>query len=47
LRHETANRALAIRILGRLGLDLEPLRAGPGRPPGGHGITWRNLPGAE
>jgi hypothetical protein len=34
LRDEVANRALGCRLLARLGLDLEPLRGGPGRPPG-------------
>jgi hypothetical protein len=34
LRDEVANRALACRLLSKLGLDLEPLRSGPGRPPG-------------
>jgi hypothetical protein len=34
LRDEVANRALAARLIGRLGMDLEPLRTGPGRPPG-------------
>jgi hypothetical protein len=34
LRDEVANRALACRLLSKLGLDLEPLRGGPGRPPG-------------
>lgn len=35
LKHETAARSLCIRTLARLGLDLEPLRNGPGRPSGG------------
>jgi hypothetical protein len=34
LRHEVAARAFAVRTLARLGLDLEPIRSGPGRPPG-------------
>ncbi|RWF41845.1 MAG: hypothetical protein EOS65_10910 [Mesorhizobium sp.] len=34
LKHETAARSLCIRTLARLGLDLEPLHGGPGRPPG-------------
>jgi len=38
LRDEIANRALCARLLGRLGLDLEPLRSGPGRPSGGMGV---------
>ncbi|TPM11524.1 hypothetical protein FJ960_01920 [Mesorhizobium sp. B2-3-11] len=35
LKHEIAARSLCIRTLARLGLDLEPLRSGPGRPTGG------------
>jgi hypothetical protein len=34
LRHEIACRSFVVRTLARLGLDLEPLRDGPGRPPG-------------
>jgi hypothetical protein len=34
LKHELAARAFIVRTLGRLGLDLEPVRPGPGRPPG-------------
>jgi hypothetical protein len=34
LKHEIAARAFVVRTLGRLGLDLEPVRPGPGRPPG-------------
>jgi hypothetical protein len=34
LKHEIANRSFVVRTLSRLGLDLEPLRSGPGRPPG-------------
>jgi hypothetical protein len=34
LRDELNNRTFVVRSLGRLGLDLEPLRSGPGRPPG-------------
>ncbi len=34
LKHETAARSLCIRTLARLGLDLEPLHGGPGRPAG-------------
>jgi hypothetical protein len=34
LKHEIANRSFVVRTLARLGLDLEPLRSGPGRPPG-------------
>jgi hypothetical protein len=40
LRHETANRALAVRILRQLGLDVEPVKA-IGRP--GKGIGWRGF----
>jgi P27 family predicted phage terminase small subunit len=38
LRHELASRALVCRLLARLGLDVEPIRAGVGRP--GHGSGW-------
>jgi hypothetical protein len=34
LKHELAARSFVVRSLSRLGLDLEPVRAGPGRPPG-------------
>ena len=34
LRDELANRAFLVRSIQRLGLDLEPIRGGPGRPPG-------------
>jgi hypothetical protein len=34
LRDECSFRALTCRLLRHLGLDLEPVRAGPGRPPG-------------
>jgi hypothetical protein len=34
LRDELGNRALCARLLGRLGLDLEPLHPTPGRPSG-------------
>ncbi|TIR99321.1 MAG: hypothetical protein E5X19_03525 [Mesorhizobium sp.] len=34
LKHEIAARSLCIRTLARLGLDLEPLHSGPGRPAG-------------
>jgi hypothetical protein len=34
IKHELAARSLAIRTLARLGLDLEAVRSGPGRPPG-------------
>jgi hypothetical protein len=42
---EVQSRALACRLLQRLGLDLEAIRPGPGRPGGGVGINWR--PGAD
>lgn len=32
LKHELANRAFVTRAIARLGLDVEPLRDGPGRP---------------
>jgi hypothetical protein len=31
--HELAARAFAVRALAKLGLDLEPMRTSPGRPP--------------
>jgi hypothetical protein len=34
LKHELAARAFVCRTLARLGLDLEPVRDGSGRPPG-------------
>jgi hypothetical protein len=34
VREELANRAFVTRTLQRLGLNFEPLRSGPGRPPG-------------
>jgi hypothetical protein len=43
LRHESTNRALAVRILARLGLDLEPLQPRVGRPATGHGISWKQF----
>jgi phage terminase small subunit len=45
LQPELQSRALACRLLQRLGLDLEPVRAGPGRPGGTTvGISWKALP---
>ena len=41
---ELQSRALACRLLQRLGLDLEPVRAGPGRPAGrGVGLDVETL----
>jgi hypothetical protein len=34
LRDELANRAFTVRALSKLGLDLQPIRSGPGRPGG-------------
>lgn len=34
LKHELANRAFVARAIGRLGLDVEPVRGRRGRPPG-------------
>jgi hypothetical protein len=42
LKHEIANRSFVVRTLARLGLDLEPLRSGPGRPPISIGWTGRD-----
>jgi hypothetical protein len=39
LRHELAARSFIVRTIGRLGLDVEPVRSGPGRPPGT--IAWK------
>jgi hypothetical protein len=48
LKHELAARAFVVRALARLDLDLEPVRAGPGRPGGGSvGVTWKALPDAH
>jgi Phage terminase, small subunit len=33
LKHELAARAFCVRTLSKLGLNFEPLRAGPGKPP--------------
>jgi hypothetical protein len=44
LRDELNNRAFVCRSLGKLGLDLEPVRSSIGRPSGcGVGISWRNM----
>jgi P27 family predicted phage terminase small subunit len=37
LRAELASRAFVAKMLLRLGLDVEPMRSGPGRPPG---VQW-------
>jgi hypothetical protein len=48
LKHELAARAFIVRALARLGLDLEPVRSGPGRPGGERaGISWRDLGDAD
>ena len=39
LRHELAARSFVVRTIARLGLDVEPVRSGPGRPPGT--IAWK------
>jgi hypothetical protein len=39
IKLELAQRAFVVRTLGRLGLDVEPVRAGAGRPP--HGVGWQ------
>jgi hypothetical protein len=38
LKHELGFRSFTVRTLQKLGLDVEPLRSHPGRPPGGFGI---------
>jgi hypothetical protein len=40
IKHELAARAFVVRTLHRLGLDVEPVRSGAGRP-GYGGIGWR------
>jgi hypothetical protein len=47
IKHELAARAFVVRTLARLGLDLEPVRPGPGRPGGGVGIRWDQLRDAD
>jgi hypothetical protein len=37
IKPELANRAFVAKTLIKLGLDVEPLRPGPGRPTGAHG----------
>jgi phage terminase small subunit len=39
IKHELAARAFVVRTLGRLGLDLEPVRSTMGRP-GGRNAGW-------
>jgi hypothetical protein len=40
IKPELANRSFVVKTLGKLGLDLEPVRAaGPGRPPNVRGWT--------
>src|SRR5262249_55591389 len=41
IRLELAARAFVVRTLQRLGLDVEPLRAAPGHPPG---AAWKPKP---
>ena len=45
LRHELAARSFVVRTIGRLGLDVEPVRSGPGRPPGT--TAWKGRPHAD
>jgi hypothetical protein len=48
LRHELHARTFIVSALARLGLDLEPIRSGPGRPAGTSvGINWKALPNAD
>jgi phage terminase small subunit len=48
LQSELQSRALACRLLQRLGLDLEPIRSGPGRPGGTSvGISWKAVSGDD
>jgi hypothetical protein len=39
IKPELANRAFVVKTLGKLGLDLEPMRQAPGRPPRPSGWT--------
>jgi hypothetical protein len=41
LRDEVQVRAFIVRGLAKLGLNFEPLRPAPGRPPSSVGIDWR------
>jgi hypothetical protein len=44
IRHEREERALECRLLQKLGLDVEPVRPGVGRPGGRNvGISWDQL----
>jgi hypothetical protein len=43
IRHEREARALMCRLLQRLGLDMEPVRPGAGRPSSGVGITFEQM----
>lgn len=43
LRAELGYQAFIVKTLRALGLDVEPVRPGVGRPGGGVGITWRQL----
>jgi hypothetical protein len=47
IKHELALRAFVCRALQRLGLDLEPVRPGRGRPPVGVGVSWQDLHRAD
>jgi hypothetical protein len=43
LKSELALRAFIVRGLQRLGINIEAVQAGPGRPARGVGISWRDL----
>jgi hypothetical protein len=47
IKHEIAARALTAKLLGKLGLDVEPVRAGAGRPGRGIGIGWEGVQHAD
>jgi hypothetical protein len=43
LRDEVANRAFVVRTIAKLGLNYEAIKS-VGRPGGGIGITWKDVP---
>ena|SRR5262245_33775028 len=47
IKHEIAARALTAKLLQRLGLDVEPVRASVGRPGRGVGVTWEQIHGHQ
>ena len=43
IKLEIAARALTAKLLQRLGLDVEPVRSGVGRPGRGIGVSWEDV----